>query len=38
VATVDAVLYNKLRMEGAMEGSKEVGLLMQRVEALTTGA
>jgi hypothetical protein len=37
VGTVEAVRYNKLRMEGAMEGGKEVGLLMQRVEALTTG-
>jgi hypothetical protein len=37
VGTVDAVHYNKLRMEGAMEAGKEVGLLMQRVEALTTG-
>lgn len=37
VGTVDAVHYNKLRMEGAMEGGKDVGVLMQRVEALTTG-
>ena len=37
VGTVDAVRYNKLRMEGAMEAGKEVGLLMQHVEALTTG-
>lgn len=37
VGTVDAVRYHKLRMEGAMEGGKEVGVLMQRVEALTTG-
>ncbi len=37
VGTVDAVRYNKLRMEGAMEGGKEVGILMQRIEALTTG-
>lgn len=38
VGTVDAVHYNKVRMEGAMEGGKDVGMLMQRVEALTTGA
>jgi hypothetical protein len=38
VGTVDAVHYNKLRMEGAMEGGKDVGVLMQRVEALTTGS
>ena len=37
VGTVDAVRDNKLRMEGAMEGGKEVGVLMQRIEALTTG-
>jgi hypothetical protein len=37
VGTVDAVRHNKLRMEGAMEGGKDVGVLMQRVEALTTG-
>ncbi|MBL6974704.1 MAG: hypothetical protein ISR64_03140 [Deltaproteobacteria bacterium] len=37
VSTVDAVRYNKLRMEGAMEGGKEIGVLMQRIEALTTG-
>ncbi|NOZ02406.1 MAG: hypothetical protein GXP54_11020 [Deltaproteobacteria bacterium] len=37
VSTVDAVRYNKLRMEGAMEGGKEIGILMQRIETLTTG-
>ena len=37
VSTVDAVKFNKLRMEGAMEGGKEIGILMQRIEALTTG-
>ncbi len=37
VGTVDAVRYSKLRMEGAMEGGKDIGVLMQRVEALTTG-
>ena len=36
-STVDAVRYNKLRMEGAMEYGKEIGALMQRIEALTTG-
>ena len=38
VSTVDAVRYGKLRMEGAMEGGKEIGVMMQRVEAITTGA
>jgi hypothetical protein len=37
VSTVDAVRYGKLRLEGALEYSKELGLLMQRVEAITTG-
>jgi len=37
VSTVDAVKHEKLRMEGAMEGGKEIGILMQRIETLTTG-
>jgi hypothetical protein len=37
VSTVDAVRHGFLRMEGAMEYTKEIGVLMQRVEALTTG-
>jgi hypothetical protein len=37
VSTVDAVRHGQLRMEGAMEGGKELGILMQRVEAITTG-
>ena len=36
VSTVDAVRYGKLKMEGSMEYGKEIGLHMQRVEALTT--
>jgi len=38
VSNVEAVRLGKLRMEGAMEGGKEIGLLMQRIEAITTGA
>ena len=37
VSIVDAVRNNKLRMEGAMEYGKEIGALMQRIEAITTG-
>ena len=33
---MDAVLLGKLKMEGSMEYGKEIGLHMQRVEALTT--
>lgn len=38
VNNVEAVRQGKLRLEGAMEGGKEIGLLMQRVEAITTGS
>ena len=38
VSTVEAVRDGKLRLEGAMEGGKEIGVLMQRVEAVTTPA
>jgi len=37
VSIVDAVRHNKLKMEGAMEYGKEIGALMQRIEAITTG-
>jgi hypothetical protein len=37
VSTVDAVRHGYLRMEGAMEYTKEIGTLMQRIEAITTG-
>jgi hypothetical protein len=37
VGTVEAIKEGKLRLEGAMEGGKDLGLFMQRVEALTTG-
>ncbi|MBW2701618.1 MAG: SCP2 sterol-binding domain-containing protein [Deltaproteobacteria bacterium] len=37
VSTVDAVKQGKLKMEGSMEYGKEIGLHMQRIEALTTG-
>ena len=36
VALVDAVSSGHVVTEGAMEGSKEIGLLMQRVEELVT--
>ena len=37
VGTVDGVRYGKVRTEGAMEGSKDIGILMQKVDALATG-
>lgn len=37
VSTVDGVREGKLRMEGAMEGGKEIGVFMQRLEQITTG-
>ncbi len=37
VSTVDAVKQGKLKLEGSLEYSKEIGLHMQRVEAITTG-
>jgi hypothetical protein len=37
VGTVEAVASGRVKMEGAMEGGKDLGMLMQRVEALTTG-
>lgn len=37
VGTVEAVRLGKLRIEGAMEGSKDIGVLMQRVDMLATG-
>jgi len=36
-STVGAIRDGLLRMEGAMEYGKELGVLMQRVEAITTG-
>jgi hypothetical protein len=36
VSTVDAVKQGKLKLEGSLEYGKEIGLHMQRVEALTT--
>jgi hypothetical protein len=36
VSTVDAVKQGKLKLEGSLEYSKEIGLHMQRVEAITT--
>jgi hypothetical protein len=37
VGTVEAVKLGKVRTEGAMEGSKDIGILMQKVDALATG-
>lgn len=37
VGIVEAVREGKVRQEGAMEGGKEIGNLMQRIEAITTG-
>lgn len=37
VSTVDAVKQGKLKLEGSLEYGKEIGLHMQRVEAITTG-
>lgn len=36
IGTVDAVKQGKLKMEGSLEYTKEIGLHMQRVEAITT--
>lgn len=37
VGTVEAVKRGYLRMEGAMEGGKDIGTFMQRLDALTMG-
>ncbi|MFW5879031.1 MAG: hypothetical protein ACOCVR_04350 [Myxococcota bacterium] len=37
VGTVEAVKKGYLRMEGAMEGGKDIGNFMQRLDALTMG-
>jgi len=37
VGTVEAVRQGYLRVEGAMEGSKDIGLFMQHLDALTMG-
>ncbi|MBP7125614.1 hypothetical protein KBD49_04530 [Myxococcota bacterium] len=37
VGTVEAVKRGYLRVEGAMEGSKDIGAFMQRLDALTMG-
>jgi hypothetical protein len=37
VGTVEAVRRGYVRMEGAMEGGKDIGLFMQRLDGLTMG-
>jgi hypothetical protein len=37
VGTVEAIKRGYLKVEGAMEGSKDIGLFMQRLDALTMG-
>lgn len=37
VGTVEAIRRGYLKVEGAMEGSKDIGLFMQRLDALTMG-
>ena len=37
VGTVEAFKLGYLKVEGAMEGSKDIGLFMQRLDALTMG-
>ncbi len=38
VGTVEAVRRGYLRIEGAIEGAKDIGAFMQRLDALTTGS